>query len=361
MKILMPVRTVAPWGGLHEWAMTAAVDLISRGHEVVVAGAVGKFKDTMVSRGVDFIDIDWADWSQSVDECLNHSQWDRIFSHGPLARNLAIRVGLSANVPVYHMIHGAYLDFADSWSPLVEKIIVASPSIQDFVIRVGKVEPWKVRVVPNGAPQWVFELPYVTYADKLEQAELTVLTAARLAPDKIQQINPTIDLVSSIANRHKDHQVILEVLGDGPSRYEFESRFNDGLGLLSNVRVNFVGWIDHDDVPERLNRAYASCVAGMGATRSLAAGCLTVAAGAQGNLGLQVGSNLAAGLWSNFGDHGCPRFEASPLTIDLEKMYVDGSYDVVVHRAREACHFQRNERLVRDTLFDALDLPTSAK
>lgn len=148
-------------------------------------------------------------------------------------------------------------------------------------------------------------------------------------------------------------------MGDGPSRSLFERAFKEAFDGITNISVEFVGWVHHGEVPGVFNRAYAACAAGMGATRALAAGCLTVAAGAQGDLGLQVGQNLVAGLWSNFGDHGCPRFTPSDLESDLASVAAPADYNRAVHRAREACHLHRNEARVRDALLDSLDLDIS--
>lgn len=356
MKFFVPVRTVAAWGGLHEWVLTAVGDLLSAGHEVTVAGSVGRFKDEVIASGASFIDVNWNTWKESVAGCVAAGPYDRVFGHGPLARNLGLRVSEATMAPFYHMLHGAYLDYIDAWSPLAERILAASPSIQDLAVRVGKVEPWKVQVIPNGAPEWVFDLPLIPEAEKLSKGTAVIATAARLAPDKIRQIKPTIELTRHLAALKPDIDFTLSIMGDGPSRDLFERRLSAGLGDVKNVEIEFLGWVPHEEVPRILNSAYAACAAGMGATRALAAGCLTVAAGAQGNVGVQVGRNLTAGLWSNFGDHGCPRFTPTPLEADLSRLTTPGAYDEIVLRAREACHFQRNDRHVRAALLDSLDL-----
>ncbi len=350
----MPVRSVADWGGLQEWALTAVLDLVAAGHEVVVAGGQGLFRTKILEAGADYIDVDWTRWEQAVDECLRRGPWDRIFSHGPLGSDLALKVGGLSGAPIYHMIHGSYLDNVNHWSPRVERILVSSPALLDFVVRVGFVEPWKVSVVPAGAPRWVFDLPAPSLEEKLQSGRPVVATAARLAADKVRQIEPTIALVREVSDCIDGRPVELLVMGDGPHRAQFEQRLRQSVP--ESVTVTIAGWVAHDQVPHVLNRALATCAAGMGAARALAAGALTLAVGAQGSVGLQRGRNLRAGLWSNFGDHGCPRFRPSDLSGDVRSALLEGTYDEDVRRARDACFYHRNEDRVRAELFDALDL-----
>ena len=355
-NILMPVRTVADWGGVHEWALTAVQDFIAAGMNVTVVGKEGTFRDRILAAGGNFHIVDWDNWTRSVQQVVGLDSWDVVFSHGPIARNLGMAVAEKQDIPIHHMIHGAYLDHVNDWAPRVTGIIAASPSVQDFVVRVGKVEPWKVAVVANGVPDSVFDLSYKSLAEKLTGGKGTVVTAARLAPDKVGQIDPTIRLVSDLAACLPDIDWTLDVMGDGPLRNEFQGRFTAGLGRLSNVTVEYSGWVNPDEVPMRMNRAVAACVAGMGGVRALAAGTLTLGVGAQGSVGIQVGQNLRAGVWSNFGDHGCPRFTPSDQTIDLRDIIINNRYDEVVQFARNTCRINRSESIVRESMFDALGL-----
>lgn len=355
-RIFLPVRTVAEWGGVHEWVLTAVQDLRSIGVEVLVAGRSGLFKERMLSAGADYYELDWDTWYDHVSLLAELYDWDLVFSHGPLARNLGVEVGRRTGKPVHHMIHGAYLDQVNDWSPQVESVIAASPSVFDLVVRVGKVEPWKVSVVPNGVPDAVFDLTYKDLQTKLAGGSAKVVTAARLAPDKLHQIGPTIRLMTDLAHYRDDIHWTLEVMGDGPMRDHFLSEFADGLGDISNVSVDYLGWTDPEEVPRRMNEAVAACVAGMGGVRALAAGTLALGVGAQGSVGLQFGRNLMAGIWSNFGDHGCPRFSPSDQTEDLKFILETNSYDLFVEHAREACRLHRSASTVRSSMYSALGL-----
>ncbi|MGP5164281.1 glycosyltransferase [Arthrobacter rhombi] len=352
----MPVRTVAEWGGLHEWVLHSVLDLQAIGCEVVVVGQDGVFRDRIESTGAEFVSLDWANWRIGMADVLSTGPWDKIFSHGPHARNVALRASETTGTPVYHMIHGAYLDQVNDWSPRVQTILAASPSIQDFVVRVGKVEPWKVAVVPNGVPDAVFDMPYRSLAEKISDGHGTVVTAARLAPDKVHQIEPTVQLVTTLSEYFPETMWTLNVMGDGPLRGHFENEFSRGLDKFDNVMVEYSGWVAPDEVPREMNKAVAACVAGMGGVRALAAGTLTVGVGAQGSVGLQKGDNLRAGIWSNFGDHGCPRFSPSDLRWDLQTVLANDEYDEIVQFARESCRLHRSEEIVRSALYEALNM-----
>ncbi len=354
--ILMPVRTVAEWGGVHEWALTAVQDFVAADIGVTVVGKAGTFRDRIVSAGGQFLVIDWDNWERSIQQAVSLESWDLVFSHGPLARNFGMAVAESQDIPIHHMIHGAYLDHVNDWAPRVTSIIAASPSVQDFVVRVGKIEPWKVAVVANGVPDGVFDLDYLSLAEKLKGGTGTIVTAARLSPDKVGQIDPTIRLVSDLAGYLPDIDWTLDVMGDGPLRNEFQSRFAAGFTGMANVAVEYSGWVDPAEVPIRMNRAVAACVAGMGGVRALAAGTLTLGVGAQGSVGIQMGQNLRAGVWSNFGDHGCPRFTPTDQSADLRNIIRNKSYDEVVQIARNTCRINRSEKIVKESMFDVLGL-----
>lgn len=355
-RILLPVRTVAEWGGLHEWVYHAVLDLQSIGWSVVVVGQQGLFQTRIEGIGATYVAIDWSDWRASIDDVLGTGPWTKIFSHGPLARNLALKVSDLTHVPVYHMIHGAYLDQVDNWSPRVSNIMAASPSIQDFAIRVGKIEPWKVCVVPNGVPDSVFDLPLIPLAEKLSNKDGTIVTAARLASDKVNQVAPTIETVRTFAGLFPDINWTLDVMGDGPLKEYFYSEFTSALEPIGNVNIRFSGWVPPEEVPRRMNTAVAACVAGMGGVRALAAGTLTIGVGAQGLVGVQFGTNLRAGIWSNFGDHGCPRFIPSEIRSDISRIISDNRYDEIVGFARESCMMHRSESIVRNSMLDALEI-----
>jgi hypothetical protein len=114
------------------------------------------------------------------------------------------------------------------------------------------------------------------------------------------------------------------------------------------------GWIEPNEVPQRLNEAVIGVMAGMGGVRSVASGALTVGVGARGVVGVQRGANLRAGIWSNFGDHGVMRFEASPIASDLEDIFRSEAYDETVAVSRRTLRRTNSQSIVDGMMLSAL-------
>jgi glycosyltransferase involved in cell wall biosynthesis len=241
-----------------------------------------------------------------------------------------------------------------SWSHLVDGFMAASPSLAHFAQRFGRVEPWKVSLVPNAAPDAVFDLPLRSFDDKTKDGVARVVTAARLAKDKLPQLSAAIDTITTAANLRPDLKWVLDVYGDGPLRDTFESRYRQAFGGNSNIEVVMHGWIEPNEVPQRLNEAVIGVMAGMGGVRSVASGALTVGVGARGVVGVQRGANLRAGIWSNFGDHGVMRFEASPIASDLEDIFRSEAYDETVAVSRRTLRRTNSQSIVDGMMLSAL-------
>jgi hypothetical protein len=60
--------------------------------------------------------------------------------------------------------------------------------------------------------------------------------------------------------------------------------------------------------------------------QSLAVGTPCLAAGARGIAGLQIGSNLDVGVWSNFADYPIVGRDIADLETDLERVLVPEAY-----------------------------------
>jgi hypothetical protein len=209
----MPVRTVADWGGVHEWTVDASVALRANGHNVVFIGAGDLFEERARATGAEFIQVDWENWKEGVDTVLGHGsarEADLIFAHAPHARMLGLELARILNAEMHVMIHGAYHDFMYSWSHLVDGFMAASPSLAHFAQRFGRVEPWKVSLVPNAAPDAVFDLPLRSFDDKTKDGVARVVTAARLAKDKLPQLSAAIDTITTAANLRPDLKWVLD-------------------------------------------------------------------------------------------------------------------------------------------------------
>ncbi len=353
-KILMPVRTVADWGGVHEWTVEAAKALIANGNEVTFVGEGQVFQSRAEETGANFFPIAWSNANEVVDPILDEIEFDLIFSHAPAARELGLK--LNRRKPTEHvvMIHGAYHDRMYEWQSEVDAFLAASPSLVHFVQRYGRVAPWKVTCLPNAAPDRLFDLPLLSLEEKTTNGEGIVMTASRLSPDKIPQIAVVESAVRFLARRKPDIKWRIVAYGDGPTRPYFEARYRNLCRELPNIEVELPGWISPTDVPMAMRKAVVVITAGMAGMRACGSGTLTIGAGANATVGVQSGSNLRAGLWSNFGDHGIQRFTPSSIEADLEQIWSRDLYDQTVESTRNVVGATRRQSLVDQSMLGAL-------
>ena len=352
-RILMPAKTVAEWGGLHEYVVNASRTLVGAGNEVVVVCTAGLVAERVEATGATSMAIDWNDWRGAA-EVLKEMEFDVILSHGPGSRELAVDVHEALDADLYVMYHGANHDFVYSWGEEVSAFLAVSPSLVDFLVRIGKVEPWKIEVVPNGVDDAIFDLPLKSLEEKLSDGVGRIVMASRLAPDKASQFPIAKQLLTACSSAVPDVRWELQVLGDGPLRNSLESDLHRFARANGAVDISFEGWVSPEEVPERMNGAVAGLVTGRGAITALAAGALCVGVGARGSVGLQVGGNLRAGLWSNFGDHACPQFSPSPLEADLAAHLSPEPYAEAVKIGRQVVRRSRASSVVDGSLLSAL-------
>lgn len=352
-RILMPAKTVAEWGGLHEYVVHATRALVAAGNEVTVACTPGLVAARVIEVGGSVVEVDWSDWAPTV-AALRGSSFDLVLSHGPGSRDLALAVNRFLQADLYIMFHGAYHDYVYTWSDQVTGFLTVSPSLTDFLVRIGKVEPWRIDLVPNGVDDSLFEGPLPTLDEKLADGVGHVVMASRIARDKAGQFPVAEQVLRACSLARPDVTWRLDVLGDGPLRPGFESDLRRFSRRHPNVEYEFHGWVSPDDVAERMRTAVAAVVTGRGAITALAAGTLCVAVGARGSVGLQHGHNLKAGLWSNFGDHSCPGFTPSDLDADLAAHLDPEAYAAAVDTGRRITARSRSAGVVDEALLSAL-------
>lgn len=356
-SILMPVRTVADWGGVHEWSIDAASALISEGHSVTFVGSGDLFEQRARATGAGFLKLDWASWEFFVPSLLESPEVrdsDLIFAHAPEARMLALELSKRIGTEVVVMVHGAYHDHMYSWSHLVSGILAASPSLVHFCQRFGRVEPWKVYCVPNAASDSLFHREVVPFEARIADGVARITTAARLSHDKTPQIDAALEAMSIGAELRPDLKWKLDVFGDGPARPTFEAEYRAGLSGISGAEVQFHGWVPPEAMPEIMRTSVLCVAAGMGAVRCVAAGTLCVGSGARNNVGLQVHTNLRAGIWSNFGDHGVMRFRPTSVAADLRGLLRQDDYENAVTVNRDVLRRTHSQSVVDGAMISAL-------
>ncbi|WP_236683960.1 glycosyltransferase family 4 protein [Corynebacterium singulare] len=352
----MPVRTVAEWGGVHEWTVDAASSLVARGNDVTFVGQGDTFRERAQAVGASFVEIDWSEWSHDIERIARDVEFDLIFSHAPGGRQIGLAVNEIAKKEHVVMVHGAYHDYMYEWSDQVDAFVAASPSLVHFVQRFGRVAPWKVTNLPNAAPSEIFNLPLVSHDEKLSGGVGRILTASRLSPDKVPQIAAVEEAAESLSHLYPDIEWVIDIYGDGPLKAMYEQRYAALSQRLANVNYEFHGWVAPHEVPILMNKAFLTVTAGMAGMRALAAGSLCLGAGARDTVGIQVGSNLRAGLWSNFGDHGVQRFGKTDVKFDLNFLSDPDRYDEAVRVARDKVLTGNNQDLVNNLMFSALNL-----
>lgn len=353
-RILMPVRTVAEWGGVHEWTVDAATALINNGCSVTFVGQGEVFKERALATGAAFKEIEWTNWSSAAQEIGEQGDFDLIFSHAPGGRQFGLKVNQLAKKEHVVMIHGAYHDYMYEWSDQVDAFVAASPSLVHFAQRFGRVAPWKVSNLPNAAPSEIFDMPLISHDEKLADGIGVILTASRLSPDKLSQIDAVESAARILVELHPDIEWRIDVYGDGPLRNVFENRYRLLSTRLPRVSYQMHGWVAPNEVPMLMQHAYLTVTAGMAGMRALASGSLCLGTGAKSYVGLQVGKNLRAGIWSNFGDHGVLRFTPTDLHKDLAALATAQAYDAAVHTAREVSRRGNHQDIVNGLMLSAL-------
>lgn len=353
-NILMPVRTVAEWGGVHEWTVDASRALTRAGHKVTFVGSGEVFKSRAIAYGNNFIEVDWANWRSKVDEIADSDHYDLIFSHAPEARMLGLEINKIIDVENIVMIHGAYHDFMYQWSGQVDAFLAASPSLVHFTQRFGRVDPWKVVNIPNAAADEVFEMPFQSLEMKLEGNVGHIVTASRLSKDKLPQIDAVAESLAALREIWPDVKWQIDIYGDGPLRSYYEFRYKQITAKAGSSTFKFHGWLPAEEVPGKMNSAFLTVTAGMAGVRALAAGSLCVGVGAKSNVGVQKGRNLRAGLWSNFGDHGIFGFEEPSIFDDLKSIDSAAAYEDTVLTARNVAVRTNSQSVVDSKMIAAL-------
>ena len=353
-NILMPVRTEAEWGGVHEWTIDASRALSAEGHKVTFVGSGEIFKERAIACGNNFLEVDWNDWRSRIDEIASQDDYDLIFSHAPEARMFGLEVNRILGVENLVMIHGAYHDFMYQWSDQVDAFLAASPSLVHFTQRFGRVDPWKVINIPNAAADAVFDLPFQNLEAKLNGNIGHIVTASRLSRDKLSQIDAVEEALVALRKMWPEITWQIDVYGDGPLRAFYDFRYKQITSKAGSSNYTLHGWLPAEEVPSKMNSAFLTVTAGMAGIRALASGSLCIGVGAKGNVGVQMGRNLRAGLWSNFGDHGIFGFETPSIYKDLLSIDSAAAYEDIVLTAREVAKRTNSQSVVDSKMLAAL-------
>lgn len=347
-RILLPAFTVAEWGGLHENVVHAARALIKRGHSVTLAVREGKIAEVGRLIGADVVPVDWHDWQATADEVASARCHDLIFAQPFKSREFGLRVAELTGVPFFVMFHGYAHDHVYLWEERAQRILVTARSLADFLVQYCKIPREKLWIVPNGVPQACFEIDRLPLEAKLSNGRGEVVLASRLAHDKRRQFEVVREIAPALEAARPDVEWEIGVYGDGPDRQFAEERLSAAVAG-TRVKFDFRGWIDSQDVPVIMSKAVMTIGAGRGAMQSLAVGTPCVAAGARETVGLQSGSDLDAGVLSNFGDYAIGGYRPESIRAAVSEVLEPTRYSAV-----QAEGFARIESSLRQGAIDEL-------
>ncbi|WP_435736965.1 glycosyltransferase [Cellulosimicrobium sp. PMB13] len=356
-RVLVSVFTVANWGGLHENTLATVRALRNAGHEVDVVCKKGPFADACSGLGAQIIETDWADpvhFARAVAD--SGVRPDIVYASPQASRIFGLEISRLINCPLYVMFHGYYADGAAYWRGDVRKFAGVSPSIVELLTGYCAIDPWRVEMIPNGILDEYLDAPRRPLSDKLSTGTGRVVSAGRLESDKVAQREVFSELVPALAERRGVSWEII-FLGDGDERGGMEEFLGALTGQFSNVSFRFSGWVSPTEVERITRRATFSVGAGRFAALSMATGTPCFGVGKHGSAGLQYGSNLGIGAWSNFGDYPLRKAvqEVTPIASDVGAL-LESDYAAI---ADDGWHFvsrtRRQSKVDGETL-EFLDL-----
>ncbi|MFI2570474.1 glycosyltransferase [Cellulosimicrobium funkei] len=303
LRILLAVHTVADWGGLQDWTVGMVRGLVQNDAEVVLVSNNAR----VVSECADVTSlvflIDWSRWEEEVGDIVDAARCDVVFSQPFKSREFSLEFRRRTGVPIVYMAHGNNSDYAYAWEGQVAKFLVASESLRPMLRDFCGVDDARIDVLPNGAPDWIFDRAPATYDERWSRGTFDFVLAARLMPDKISQVEGMIHIVSELLAHDVIPHARVHVLGGGPSKGEFLGRLTNFAEESGRVEVVSHGWVSQGEVVDVLRTAVFSVAGGVTGAQSVALGTPCLGAGIRGVCGVTTPANIDRVLGSNFGDH----------------------------------------------------------
>lgn len=295
--ILVTAFARASWGGLHENVLDEVRALVRFGFNVSLACSESRLAMRARLAGAHVITVDWADLDDAVVKVLGNGHYDLVHAHPFLSRELACIVSKAQDVPLVVTIHGNYLDYANSWVTEASHVVCVAEALRDnFLLKVDNADPSKVSVIPNGVADQFFKREFLTLDKKVKDGVIGIAVASRLDKDKSPLVKAVIDGIASIKKFDANAEIVVKILGDGTDSMAVTSLIGD-----AGATTDFVGWRMSERVADVLEQAVLAICPGRAASQSMAIGTPVIAAGSQGLAGLQFGSRITSGWWSNFG------------------------------------------------------------
>jgi len=326
-RVLLATHTFAFWGGLQDWAVGMARGLKTLGVEVGFVTNNERMEQLAAPFSAETFLIDWSDWRSDVSRIMDSGPWDVVFSQPFGSRELGVELKTRFGVPLVVMCHGNNSDSVYAWGGVADGILLASTSLVRTMVDFGHVEPRKVAVLPNGVPDEFFEEELAPFEERLTpDGRASLVVASRLAVDKLNQVPAMELLVSTLLRQPEVRSISIEVLGGGPMRSVYESRFSALALSEPRVQVDMVGWVDVNTVKEHMRRALFTVVGGVSGTQSVSLGTACLGAGIRCVAGVSTPDNIDAVLGTNFGDHAVLDIDSRKIAADVQWMMEPNNY-----------------------------------
>jgi len=248
MNILM-CNSIHPltWGGGERWYLSAAAELIKRGHRVLVAGREGSiFLDRVRRSGLPAagirIRLDYGLGSlRTIGRLLRRERIERVLLNvNKDARTFGVAARL-AGIPLVACRHGARV-FSDRLRDrltcsFLHRVIVNNLPLAREYAAYGWISPDKIRYLPNGVacPANVPRVDLRARYD-LPAGAPVLLGAGRFSPEKGFDL-----LLKAFAAPRVPAGAVLLLAGEGREKDRLRSLAAE-LGIAGRVR--FIGYLD---------------------------------------------------------------------------------------------------------------------
>ncbi|WP_215113072.1 glycosyltransferase family 4 protein [Exiguobacterium sp. s63] len=297
MNILLPVFFHSAMGGLHRHILSSVKAFIRENHHVTVVCKPGPFADEVERLGGKVTRTDYSieDVQRVIDEIMGNS-FDIVYAHPFDSRQLGLAIAESKAIPFVLVIHGMYYDEIEQYHSSVSRVIAVSEQIATYLVEHCPAIESKLTVIPNGVDD-----AFVPDATSVSSERVTGLFTSRLDADKLFILDVFLDALED--ERVRSLPIDWIVVGDGTQRKKYASRYEDAIEGTDQT-MEWLGWIDQDDLPEAMRRADFVIAPGRSALEGMAVGKPTIAVGSKSYQGLVTPSTWNDIASTNFGGIG---------------------------------------------------------
>lgn len=354
-RIVLPVHTTAPWGGLQDWAVGMVKGLTALGREVALVSNNALVRERAGAAAAVNLDVNWDDWEPTAAALEAEGPWDIVFAQPFGARRMGVEVSRRWGVPMAYMSHGNSSDEGYTWAGAVSLVALASSSLQDTMSAFDGIDPAIVHVLANGASAAFFPERVVAPQERIApDGTARIVLASRLSQDKLNQIPATRLLVETLLQAPEVGSVSIEVLGGGPMAAVFEA----GLSQLTHdprVRLQMLGWAEEATVAATMAGALFTVGGGVTGTQSLCMGTACLGAGIRSVVGMSTPANRDLVLGSNFGDHRVFRVPELTIVDDVHWFLQPGNYQAFQDAFQPLMRTERTHAAVAERAAMLLD------